>query len=129
MIGFDFQFIDTTQLVVDRANDASFKNVGHALASIRKDAQASIEISPLPSRRGTPPHSRDGRLARAIVFDVNKETQEGIVGPRHSVVGLAGHAHEFADTLGDEKFDERAFMAPALDRNIPRFGESFAGSF
>ncbi len=128
MIGLDFQFIDTSKLVATAAKDASFKNLGHAVATIRKDAQASIDISAEPSKPGTPPNSRDGKLARAIVFDVDKANDIAIVGPRESVVGDAGAAHEHGEQLGNTDFPERDFMEPALERNLSRFGESFAGS-
>jgi len=128
VIGFDFKFVDTSKLVIDRAKDATFKNLGHTVATIRKDAQASIDISAEPSQPGTPPNTRDGKLPRAITFDVDKASDIAVVGPRASVVGQAGAAHEHGETLGETDFPERDFMEPALEKNLSRFGESFAGS-
>jgi hypothetical protein len=129
MIAFQFQFLDTTKLAATVVKDASFKSVGHLAATIRKGAMASIDISPESSEPGDAPNSRDGRLARAIVFHVDKQTDTAVIGPRKSVVGEAGAAHEHAEKIGITKFPERPFMFPELERNIPRFGETFAASY
>lgn len=137
MIGAIFRFIDTTQKVVEAAEKASYRNTGHAAASIRKDAMASIVPSDEPSEPGTPPHThtqkitkkgkvRQGHLPRAIVFHNSKES--AIVGPRYSVVGTAGDAHEFGGEYKGDDYPERAFMGPALERKAAQFGNSFAGS-
>ena len=127
MIGLDIKIVDTSKIVVEAANAAAFKNVGHAGATIRKDAIASITTSDEKSMPGTPPHTRKGSLPRSIAFAA--EDLEAIVGPRESIAGDAGHLHEFGGTgESGEQFDERSFMEPALERNLARFGESFANS-
>lgn len=35
-----------------------------------KIARESVEISPYPSRPGSPPHSRDGTLPKSVAFDI-----------------------------------------------------------
>lgn len=113
---------------VQRAVDqAAFRNFGHAAASIRKDAQASIETSPEPSEPGTPPHTRRRKhLQRAIRFAADKEG--GVVGPVYSVVGEAGAAHEHGETFRGDEFAERSYMGPALERALPRFASDWRGS-
>lgn len=140
MIGFEWQFIDLTPMVQVAADKASFKNVGHAASSIRKDAIDSIKQAEGPSRPGTPPHThtggttkrgtqKKGHLQKSIAFAENKAAQEAIAGPMLSVVGLAGEAHEKGGSFRGDQFPERPFMGPALQRAIPRFTGSFAGSF
>lgn len=137
MIGTAFQFTDQSKRVTNAADAASFRNLGHAAAAIRKDAVESIVAADGPSAPGTPPHThtggvtkkgkvRKGNLQRAIVFDADKES--AVIGPRFSVVGLAGRAHELGEEFHGDLYPERAYMGPALDRNKDRFASSWAGS-
>lgn len=137
MIATGFQFEDQTKRVADAAEKTGFRNLAHAAAAIRKDAIASIKNEPGPSAPGEPPHThtskvtkkgkvRLGNLPRAIAFDANKES--AVVGPRESVVGLAGRAHELGEEFHGEDFDERAYMGPALERSEPRFASDWAGT-
>jgi len=116
---------------------AAFNNFGHAAAAIRKDAVESIVDEPGPSEPGTPPHThtggvtkkgkvRKGNLQRAIAYDATKD--DAIIGPRFSVVGLAGRAHELGEVFHGEDFDERSFMGPALDENLTRFAQDWDGA-
>jgi hypothetical protein len=114
--------------VIKAADKAAFRNMGHAGARIRKDAQESIVVSPEPSLPGTPPHTRKRQLPRAIRFDYDKREQSAVIGPRFSVVGEAGEAHEFGGEFRGDTFDERPYMLPALERNIPRFAQDWEGS-
>jgi hypothetical protein len=116
------------QAVTKAVEKAAFRNFGHAAARIRKDAMESIEKAEGPSPPGTPPHTRKRQLPRAIVFHNDKKQQEAIIGPRYSVVGTAGQAHEFGGAYKGEQFEERAFMFPALEKNIDRFASDWAGS-
>ena len=137
MIGSSFQFTDQTKRVTVATEKAAFRNFSHAAATIRKDAVASIVDAPGPSDPGTPPHThtagvtkkgkvRKGNLQRAIAYDATKE--DAIIGPRFSVVGLAGRAHELGEVFHGDQFDERAFMGPALDDNLTRFAQDWDGS-
>jgi len=146
MIGSSFKFESTTNNVKKAADEAGFRNVGHAAASIRKTAIASILNSPagspgrdsstgrftkaatIPSQPGKPPFTRKGSLRRAIRFDANKLTGTAVIGPQFSLFGTAGHAHEFGGRFKENTYPERPFMGPALLGNITRFGNSFAGS-
>lgn len=124
---------------------AKFRNFAHAAAAIRRDARQSLKRAPKEQRRrarrrggkivrragqsgsqpGSPPHTR-GRLKAAIVFDA---TERGaVIGPRASVVGESASAHEFGGSFKGQEFPERPFMGPALNRNLSRFADSWAGS-
>ena len=133
------QIVENFKAVEKAVADASFRNISHAAASLRKDAVGSIEPGEGPSTPGTPPHThtqkitkkgktRKGVYPRAIAFVVDKAKEEAIIGPQFSKVGESFHAHEFGESFHGESFPERPTMGPALDRAAPRFGDSFAGS-
>lgn len=137
MIASSVQFVDNTKAVVKAAEKASFRNFGHAAATIRKDVLESIVPSDEPSAPGEPPHTRNrgltkkgtqkvGILEKAITFDATKE--DAVVGPRASVVGPAGALHEFGGSRGGADFPERPYMLPALLRNLDRFHQDWQGS-
>ena len=123
----------TNQTDLSAATKAAFRNFGHC----RHDAGTPWNRScPRPLEPGTPPHThtgshrkgkvRWGNLQRAIAYDATKD--DAIIGPRFSVVGLAGRAHELGEVFHGEEFDERAFMGPALDDNLTRFAQDWDGS-
>ena len=140
MIAFDFKIESFVPQRVERpVNDGSFRSLGHAAASIRKDAVASIQPGEGPSAAGTPPHThtqtltkkgktKKGHLPRSIAYAVDKSRQEAVIGPRASVVGEAGAAHELGETYMGDDYEERPFMGPALERAIPRLPGEFTGS-
>jgi hypothetical protein len=126
MFGIKFRTVDRTKRVKDAADKAAFRNFGHAAASIRKDAVASIEVSPDPSPPGSPPHTRRRLLPRALRFDV--DNKGAVIGPRASVAGQVGHTHEFGGSYKGEDYPERPYMLPALERALPRFAGQWQGS-
>jgi len=130
---------DKTHRVAQAAARATFRNLPHAAATIRKDAIESIIDAPGPSAPGTPPHThtggitkkgkkRRGVLQKAIAYDFDKQAGDAVIGPRESVVGLAGAAHEFGQEFKGDDFDERPYMGPALDRNLDRLAGDWTGS-
>ena len=128
MISLAVQIVDRVARVQKAADQAGYRNLGHAAASLRKTAVASIERSDEPSDPGEPPHTRRGQLPRAIRFDVDRTKQEAVIGPRASVVGEAGAAHEFGEEFRGTDYDERPYMGPALDASLDRFASDWAGS-
>lgn len=128
MIGFTFRHTDETAKVKKAANDASFKNLGHAAASIRLTARRSIKKSKTYAKVGEPVHTRDRRLPNAIVYDVSKDKQYAIVGPAFSLAGPVGGAHEHGGAFRGRAYGKRSFMAPSLESNTIRFATSFSGS-
>lgn len=108
------------------AQKAMFRNLGHAAASISKSAKESIEQSSAPAPAGHPPHTRRKLLRKAIQFKV--DPTRAVIGPRQSVAGVSGKAHEFGGRFRGDVYPERPFMAPALEKATPRFAGSFAGS-
>jgi hypothetical protein len=139
MLGFAVSTIDNTRAVRNAADEAQFRNISHAAAGIRKDAIESIKSEPGPSQPGTPPHThtqgvtrkgktKRGVYPRAIAFAVDKAKQEAVIGPQFSAVGDSFAAHEHGSVYFGVDYPERPTMGPALDRQAPRFGDSFAGS-
>ncbi len=140
MLGLKFAIDSLTpQRVTDAADRATFRNLGHAAATIRKTAQASIEQAEGPSPVGSPPHThtggvtkkgrpRKGELQRAITYDVDQAAQDAVIGPRESVVGLSAYAHELGAEHMGQDFPERPFMGPALEDNADRVAPEWAGS-
>lgn len=84
-----------TAKVTKAAKAASIKNLRQAGAYIRGIAVRMVKVSPEKSKPGKPPHTRKGRLKKAIVFFVNKADESVVVGPTFSNVGKIGHTHEF----------------------------------
>ena len=129
LIGSNVSYVDQSKRIIEASDKAAFRNFGHAAARIRKDAQAFIVTDDKPSPAGTPPHTKAQRghnLRSAILYVADKLS--AIIGPIASMIGEVGHAHEFGATFRGEKFDQRAFMGPALERNLDRFADEWAGS-
>lgn len=139
MFSATFTFIDELYKVTQAKEQAAFKNVRHAAATVRNDAIKSIVPSPVASPAGTPPHTRNrvsrksgkqlkGQLQRAIVFDYDAKEMRAVIGPRFSVVGESGKAHEFGGEYKGETYPERSFMGPAMTSNLDRFATDWRGS-
>lgn len=129
MFGFGAKVIDETKAVAKAAKEATFRNLGHAAASLRKIAVASIltrKDRRKASPPGLPPHTRRGQLRRAIRYDVADDV--AVIGPMASVAGTAGAAHEFGGLYKGDDFDRRPFMGPALDASLDRFAKGWEGS-
>jgi hypothetical protein len=142
MISLSVDITDNFQAALKAANVASFKNVSHAAASIRKAEIASFQVAAGPSQPGTPPHThpgivrsgkrkgqqRLGQFPKAIAFYVDKEKGEAVIGPRGSIAGTSASAHEFGGEYKGEEYPARPFAGPALKANVDRFAASWAGS-
>jgi len=127
MIGLSVKTTDNTKAVIEAVDKAAYRSLSHAAASIRKEAIASVEKSAGASPTGTPPHTRRGRLKRAITYDATKES--AVIGPRRSRFGTAlqAHEHEGMRVYKGQRFPSRPTMFPAMTRNLQRFAASWAG--
>jgi len=110
------------------ADDATYRSLGHAAASVRKIARASIERAEGASAPGTPPHThRRGRSIRtAILFAA--EWDRAVVGTSFAILGEAGSPHERGGVFRGRTYDPRPFMAPALVEAAPRMPSHWANS-
>lgn len=106
---------DRVQRAADRATrEYLFRGAG----LIRKIARGSIRRRKNPDRsspRGRPPHTHTGQLKRALAFMADPANNRAIIGPRRSIVGRSGRAHEFGGRFRGDRYPRRPFMGPALD--------------
>lgn len=114
--------------VVRRVRQANIKTLGHAGAAIRLTARRSIRKRKKPSAEGKPPHTREGRLRKSIVYRVESQQERVLVGPDHSVVGRSASAHEHGGRYRRQRYPRRPFMRPALLKNKDRLPRLWAGS-
>lgn len=100
-----------------------------AAAAIRLTAARSIRQSRNASVPGSPPHTRQGRLRRAILYALLEEDgfQAAFIGPSVDLFGTAGKAHEFGGYFRGELYPERPFMQPALSLIGNRLPAFFSG--
>lgn len=155
MIGLNFTFVDDTRKVQAAADRATNRAIAKTAFAIRKDSQASIVKAPKISRTagiardgrgrfikgsgrkrvihaasppGTPPYTARGQLRNAIVYAHDKAAKRAVIGPRFSVAGISGTAHEFGGEYKGADYPERPFMGPSLERNISNFSADLGGS-
>lgn len=120
------KIIDHTQKVRQAAERAAKRAFARTAFKIGGTAIKSIQPSPEPSPPGSPPHTRKRRLSRAIRYYA--DVHGAVIGPRASVAGDVGIAHEFGGSFRGQEFPERPFMKPALEANLDQFAGEFSGS-
>lgn len=143
MIGFNFKFEDNTKAVQAAVDKTTVRALSKTIFAITDHAVKSIVPGAGPSAPGTPPHTHTtkvikkgknkgkrskGNLQRATVYHLDKAKQEAVSGPRFSVVGESGKAHEFGGDYKGETYPARPFMGPALEAKLNLFGQQFSGS-
>jgi hypothetical protein len=141
VIGVAVQIATSLDRVESAIKKSRARNLKRAAFLIYEDSVASIQEADGPSQPGTPPHThtqgvvkrgknkgkkRLGQLPRAINYAADPD--EAVIGPRESVVALAGAAHEKGEDFHGDHFEKRPYMVPALERQAPAFGESFHNS-
>ncbi|WP_428937767.1 hypothetical protein [Fontivita pretiosa] len=114
--------------VSSAARKGNITSLGHAGAAIRLTARRSIKKHARPSPKGTPPHTRAGRLRNALKYAVEKAIQSVVIGPDVEVAGTSGKAHEFGGHFRNEQYPRRPFMGPALDKTRDRLPAMWANS-
>lgn len=140
---------DAITKAVDTAEQRILVAVGR---EVQRIARASMKSARGPAPRNQPPHRHFGDLSAAIGVDINTATDEVVVGPRESVVGVRGNVLEFAGTYDaaaergprgrfakghrNRKAPSQAkwahpFMRPALEQVATQgtFAGQLAGSF
>lgn len=81
------------------------------------------------SKPGEPPlTSQQRQLKRAILFDVEKDKLDAVVGPTFPKLATIGKIHEFGGTFNGRRYPKRAFMRPALLKASPRLSRFWANS-
>jgi len=157
MLAVNTRIIDESQRVVAAAERAGFKNLGHAIATVRKVAQASIKPRPKVASTKTKKTKRDKRgrflkgsgkknkrrmqiasppgtppfTGRGLIRRAIRfwhDKESAIAGTLYSMIGTAGKPHEDGGPYKGQHYDQRAFMGPALNSESDRFALSFTGS-
>lgn len=78
-----------------KGSEDALKSVG---AYARKTAQRMVRKSSKPSAKGSPPHTRRGRLKKSILYGVEKERQAVVIGPAANLISQTQYYHEFGKT-------------------------------
>ena len=128
MIGISCKTTNNFGGLERKAKQAGYRNLGHAAAMLRRFATQSIRRSKRPAAVGSPPHTQTGRLRKAILFFNDRQRQEAIIGPSKNLIGLAGAEHEHGGKFRRERFEQRSYMGPALEKITPSLPPMWAGS-
>lgn len=126
MFGVSVKSSFESKAVTNAVDSARARILPSVAFHIQKAAQDSFERSPEPSPAGTPPHTRDDQLPKAILYASEGEIE--VVGPAFSLAGDSGHPHEFGGEFRGAQYDARPFMLPALKQNLDLFASSWNGS-
>lgn len=141
-------FFDKT--AVERAADkAKLRALSKFGAYVRRTAQQSMRYRKSASPPGQPPSAHKSkrlaalkRLKRAkyngallremLFFAYDQRTQTVVVGPLGFKNSPVPALHEFGGTHRvkgkDVRYPARPYMAPALNKSLPKFAESFRGT-
>lgn len=96
---------------------------------LRKVAQSQFRrTKKKASAPGLPPHTRKGRLPRAVLYHVDKQREEAAIGPSYVLAGEVGGAHEHGGRFRKQAYPPRPFMGPALDKSVPLIGPQWSGA-
>ena len=109
---------DAITKAVDSAEQRILVAVGREVQRIARESMKSAK-GPAPPNQ--PPHRHYGDLAAAIGVGINTATDEVVVGPRESVVGVRGNVLEFAGTYeaGTERTAGGRFARGHRNRKAP----------
>lgn len=113
----------------------NIEGLTHAAGIVRKTAQQSIRkrTGVNYSAPGKPPKTRDGLLKKSIIYIVDKQAEEAVIGPTANVIGDIGALHEFGGVRTFKRkgkrvtgrYPARPFMGPAFEKILPRLPESW----
>jgi len=122
--------IAKTRTLERLAEKGVFRSLGNAAAAIRQTMRFLPTISKKPSAKGEPVHTRKGLAKRkdAVLFAVDRNADDAVIGFTHSVMGASMSAHEHGGIYLGADFPARPTAAPALDVNLVRFADEFKGS-
>jgi len=81
-----------------------------------------------PSKPGEPPASPTGQLRNSILFAVEEQRGDVIIGPAKSLIAEIGNTHEFGKRIRGRDYPERPFMGPALEAAEPQLSKIWEDS-
>jgi hypothetical protein len=118
------RYVDESARLAKRVRKAGWDALRRLGFLIRAQAQEEIVVDEKPSPPGEPPHTRQKRLPRSILYGTPSEGLPSvIVGPALHLTGMLGHAMECGGqslvssatpNRPPVELAPRPFMAPAL---------------
>jgi hypothetical protein len=129
MIGFKGgKYVDESEKLAKRVRKAAWDALRRLGFLIRQKAQSEIEISDTPSLPGDPPHTRQKRLPKGILYGTPDDGPPSVIaGPAKNLVGTLGRALEeggeslVSASTPDKppvELEPRPFMGPALAAEV-----------
>lgn len=105
----------------------NIESLGHAAAIVRKTVRRSIRrrTGTNYSKPGQPPKTKTGLLRNSIVYDVDRQAEEAVIGPTANLIDGLGALHEFGGKTRRGRYEPRPFMGPAYEKILPRLPESW----
>lgn len=81
MIGISCKTTNRFNSLERKLQQANFKNLGHAAATLRTIVRNSIKTRKKTSKPGQPPSGPTRQLKNSILYDVDRPRQRAIIGP------------------------------------------------
>ncbi len=121
--------------VIRAVRTGMVNSLGHAGAYLRGIAMRSLKVSKVAAPPGHQPHTRKGKLKKAIFYAVERAQEDVVIGPIASEMGKVGSTHEFGGVEPPKKkggkarkYPPRPFMGPALQIGKERLPGMWANS-
>lgn len=110
-----------------RQNAKPEKRLSRSAFLIRRVARAQFVRRRGRAKAGSPPHTRRGKLPRSILYYVDRQREEAVIGPAAHLAGKSGKPHEHGGKYRGARYDERPFMGPALEAMLDQIPGQFSG--
>lgn len=105
---------ETWHKILSAERYASIDKLGEAGQLIMRLARASIiTTKKTPSAPGRPPHTRQGKLRKAILYAVERSAFNVVVGPSAAVFATIGEVHEYGGKLSKRYYNRRLYLGNA----------------
>jgi phage gpG-like protein len=66
-------------------------------------------------------------MKKAILYAVDKQREEAVIGPAEHLTGKVGGAHEHGGRHKKQRYPKRPFMGPALEAVADQIPDQFRG--
>lgn len=121
-LGVEVRLESAVKSVQEKIEQGKSISLAKAAFLVMRAAQAKIKTSDKPGEKGGPPTTRGkGRKSLRAAIKYFRDKEGAYIGPASSVIGPTGKHHEFGVKRKASYFDERPFMAPALEESLDRF--------
>jgi len=120
------------QDIITKADRATFRTLNRAAAAIRLTAKRSMKYKKKRGDKapeGMPPNTHSKRLPNAIIYAVDKQNREAVIGPSFELIRDVGGAHEQGLNFRGHQYRPRPFMYPAATKIVPKMPAMWAEAF